>query len=267
MRRLQQASHVAALMLALSICLTGCFGTGSGEKADIRVARDAFNNGFYIEAKNGYERYLQVYPKGDYRLEAWERLLEIALNVKGDLDRAVVLLEAMILEFGESMDVAWQRMFQMGELYEQRGNRNKALETWEKCLDYAGDDEARLVETQIRMAAVHRVLRNYDQALTLLQQSERMAPDGPTRARIQYEEAQTYSFMQSWGQAKEVLEVIMADGVADEEIHSLAVFLLADVYEQELDYGRARELFESIQDTYPNPKVIQVRLKNMGKTR
>jgi hypothetical protein len=37
------------------------------------------------------------------------------------------------------------------------------------------------------------------------------------------------------------------------------------VYEQEMDYDRARKLFQSIRDTYPNPKAIQVRLENMGR--
>lgn len=257
------------LLLTLAVFFSGvfaaCSGPGSSEKADLEVVREAYMNGFYIEAKDGYERYLQLYPKGDHRLEAWERLLEIALNVKGDLDRSIVLLEAMILEYGEKSDAAWQLMFQLAELYEQRGDRSKALDTWEKCLDLSKSNDQRKVETMLRMAGVHRVLRNYDRALTLLQQCENIAPDGATRARCQYEEAQTYSFMQSWGQAKEVLEVIMADGVAEEDIQALAVFLLADVYEQELDYARARELFESIKDIYPNPKVIQIRLENMGK--
>ncbi|SKA94401.1 Tetratricopeptide repeat-containing protein [Paucidesulfovibrio gracilis DSM 16080] len=256
----------ALLMAAmLAGALTACGGSGSDEETDLLEVREAYMNGFYVEAKEGYESYLQRYPKGSHRLEAWERLLEISLNVKGDLDRSIVLLEAMILEYGEKSDAAWKLMFQLAELYEQRGDRTKALDTWEKCLELGGEDPGRRVETMLRMAAVHRVLRNYDHALSLLQQCEQQAPDGPTRARCQYEEAQTYSFMQSWGQAKEVLEVIMADGVADEETHALAVFLLADVYEQEMDYERARELFESIADTYPNPKVIQIRLRNMGR--
>lgn len=261
----QRVALILALLASLGCLLAGCSAPGSSERSDLEEVRTAYMNGFYIEAKDGYERYLQRYPKGENRLEAWERLLEIALNVKGDLDRSIVLLEAMILEYGEKSNSAWTLMFQLGELYDQRGDRTKALDTWQKCLELSGDDQQRKVETLLRMAGVHRVLRNYERALTLLQQCEELAPDGPTRARCQYEEAQTYSFMQSWGQAKEVLEVIMADGVADKDTQALAAFLLADVYEQEMDYDRARELFHSIEDTYPNPKVIQIRLKNMGK--
>lgn len=265
MRSTGRLAFLLMAALILTGLVAGCSGGYSDEAGDLREVREAYMNGFYIEAKEGYESYLQRYPKGSHRLEAWERLLEISLNVKGDLDRSIVLLEAMILEYGERSEAAWKLMFQLGELYEQRGDRTKALDTWEKCLGLGRDDPGRRVETLLRMAAVHRVLRNYDRALALLQECERTAPDGATRARCQYEEAQTYSFMQSWGQAKEVLEVMMADGVADEETHALAVFLLADVYEQEMDYDRARKLFQSIRDTYPNPKAIQVRLENMGR--
>ncbi|MGE4290916.1 MAG: tetratricopeptide repeat protein [Desulfovibrio sp.] len=265
MRTMHRIALDLALLATLCGMLAACSVSGSSEREDLEAVRTAYMNGFYIEAKEGYESYLQRYPKGESRLEAWERLLEIALNVKGDLDRSIVLLEAMILEYGEKSSSAWTLMFQLAELYEQRGDRTKALDTWQKCLELGRDDTQRKVETLLRMAAVHRVLHNYDRALTLLQKCEELSPDGPTRARCQYEEAQTYSFMQSWGQAKEVLEVIMADGVADKDTQALAVFLLADVYEQEMDYDRARELFLSIANTYPNPKVIQIRLEKMGK--
>lgn len=265
MRPLHRVALVLALAAVLCTLLAACSPPGSEESTDLKHVREAYMNGFYIEAREGYERYLQRYPHGEHRLEAWERLLEIALNVKGDLDRSIVLLEAMLLEYGDKSQTAWTMMFQLAELYDQRGDRTKALDTWQKCLDLSGDDVRRRVETMLRMAAEHRVLRRYEKSLNLLQKCEELAPDGPTRARCQYEEAQTYSFMQSWGQAKEVLEIIMADGVADKETQALATFLLADVYEQEGDFDRARELFESIKDSYPNPKVIQIRLRNMGK--
>lgn len=253
------------LVLAASL-LSGCDAGPSEEDRVLEPVRQAYSQGFYMEARQGYERYLQLYPKGTQRLEAWERLLEIALNVEGDLDGAIAHLEAMILEFGDRTDSTWPLMVQLATLHEQRGNVNKALEIWEKGMELATGHQDRMVTVQMSMARLYRIKREYGTALELLTRCEKTAPDEQSRLRCLYEEAQTYSFMQSWGQAKEVLEVIVAAGdQAPEDIRTLSVFLLADVYEQEMDLARAKALFESIKDTYPNPKVIEIRLNNLGK--
>ncbi len=259
------ASALLILLLAAQL-LSGCGQANSAEDEVLNPVRQAYAQGFYMEARQGYERYLQLFPKGEHRLEAWERLLEIALNVEGDLDGSIAHLEAMILEFGDRPDSTWPLMTQLASLHEQRGNVNKALEIWEKGMELAGGDPERMVTTQMSMARLYRIKREYGAALELLSRCEKEAPDQDTRLRCLYEEAQTYCFMQSWGQAKEVLEVIVDQGdKVPEDIHTLSVFLLADVYEQEMNLDRARELFESIMDTYPNPKVIEIRLNNLGK--
>ena len=257
---------VLLAVLIASALLVGCDAGGSAEDEVLDPVREAYVQGFYMEARLGYERYLQLFPKGEHRLEAWERLLEIALNVEGDLDGSIAHLEAMILEFGDRPDSTWPLMTQLAGLHEQRGNVNKALEIWEKAMELAAGNAERMMTTELNMARLYRIKREYGAALELLSRCEKTATDPHIRMQCLYEVAQTYSFMQSWGQAKEVLEVIVAAGdEAPEDIHTLSVFLLADVYEQEMDLDRARELFESIMDTYPNPKVIEIRLENLGK--
>lgn len=253
------------LALALLVVSVTACGRGGGEASDLETVRQAYTKGFYLEARSGYERYLQLYPKGEHRLEAWERLLEIALNVSGNLERAISLLEAMILEYGHDNEVAWNLMNRLAELYEQGGQRVKALEAREKSLDFIGGDTERSVRTRLAMARLQRAQREYGLAVDLLKGCAGQAAEPKLRALCLYEEAQTYSFMQSWGQAKEVLEILVREKQAEPKIYAQAVFLLADVYEQELNFDKARELFKSIQASYPNPKVIEIRLQNLGK--
>lgn len=255
--------RIIALALVV-ISLTAC-GQGGGEDSELETVRAAYTKGFYLEARSGYERYLQLYPQGENRLEAWDRLLEIALNVSGDLNRAIGLLEAMILEYGQDQETAWTLMNRLGELHAQNNQPAEALEALERSLEFSGGEPDKTVPTRLSMARLQRNQREYGLAVDLLKICAQEAGDPELRALCLYEEAQTYSFMQSWGQAKEVLEVIVAEGEAEEKIHAQTVFLLADVYEQEFNYSKARELFESIMAIYPNPKVIEIRLQNLGK--
>lgn len=229
--------------------------------------RQAYEQGYYGKARLGYEDYLRRFPKGKHRLEAWQRLLEIALDVEGDLDRSSAHLEAMKLEFSDETAGGWDFLTRLAGLYTQRGHWNKALETWSKSMVYAGQDPVRLAEATMSMARIHRAQRGYGAALELLARSEVLASDGESRARCQYEVAQTYSALQRFRQAQEVLERIVGNRQVSKAVHIQAKFLLAGVYEREMDLDRARELFRSIRDDSPNPRVIDFRLANLGKFR
>lgn len=252
------------LLLFFAVCLAAaCSSDESPGAEDIERARDAYSKGFYLEAEKEYERYLQIEPQGAYRKEAWNRLSEIAVNIKGDRDRAVVLLEAMYLELGGDADQAWKIMFQLGEVYAELGNRAKAIESFEKCLIHAEGDPERMYRTRLRMARLYRDMGSYDLVASTLENCAETATEPEAKARCLYELAQSYSFISGWGQARKTLEELLEiEGLSD-ETRALAVFLLADSYEHEHDFRKTRELLESILTTYPNPKVVEARLGSL----
>lgn len=252
------------ILLATAMLLAvACSRERSPGDEDIRRARESYSKGFYLEAEKDYERYLQVEPQGEFRREAWDRLSEIAVTIKADLDRAVVLLEAMYLELGMDKDAAWQIMFQLGDVHAQLGNPVKAIEAFEKCLSHAEGSPRRTYATLLRMARLHRSMGNYDLVAMTLENCADSAEDGSGKARCLYELAQSYSFIGNLAQAKRTIETLLATPDVDEETRVLAVFLLADIYENERDYPEARHLLESILTTYPNPKVVEARLATM----
>ena len=199
----------------------------------------------------------------DSRNEAWNRLSEIAVTIKGDYDRAVVLLEAMYLELGEDANEAWNIMFQLGEVYAELGNRPKAIEAFEKCLVHAEGDPEHVYRTQLRMARWYRDMGNYDLVASTLENCADSAFEPEAKARCLYELAQSYSFISGWSQARKALEELLKLEDLSEETNALAVFLLADIYEHERDYRKTKELLESILTTYPNPKVVESRLGSL----
>ena len=252
------------LLLAATMgIVAACSSELSPGMEDIQRARESYSKGFYLEAEKDYERYLQVEPQGEFRKEAWDRLAEIAVSIKGDYDRAVVLLEAMYLELGQDTEVAWNIMFQLGEVYSELDNNPKAIEAFEKCLIHGANSPEHTYRTQLRMARLYRNMGSYDLVAATLENCADSAQDSDSKARCLYELAQSYTFISSWTQAVKALEQLLELKEITDETRALAVFLLADIYENERDYAKTRSLLESILTTYPNPKVVETRLANL----
>ncbi len=255
-----------ALSLAALLLLAACDRAVSEDSGrDLSIAREAYTGGYFLEAETAYERYLQSDPQGKHRLEAWSRLVEINTSVKGDQAKGVTLLETATLEFATRPELNWPLLYRLGELYEQTGQRKKAMDAWGRCLDTAGKDAARAVQAQMRMAVAGRALGQHDQAVELLSQAVAQAPDAELKGRAMYELAQTYGLSWNWPKSKAILTDLLAMDKAPQDLKVMGTFLLAEAYESERDIAKARELLLSIKDTYPNPEVIVARLANLGK--
>jgi tetratricopeptide (TPR) repeat protein len=251
------------LLATAMIVAVACSRESSPGGDDIERARTAYSKGFYLEAEKDYERYLQVEPQGKFRKEAWNKLSKIAIAIKGDLDRAVVLLEAMYLELGTDDDVAWKIMYQLGDVFAELGNFPKALESFEKCLLHATNSPKHTYKTQLRMARLYRSMGNYDLVSGILENCANSDIDSESKANCLYELAQSYSFISNWNQSKKAIESLLALDKVSEETKALALFLLADIYENERNYIKTKEILESILTTYPNPKVVESRLSSL----
>lgn len=263
MNRFRTFACLCALVLAA--LLAACDrGASAGSEVDLDIARDAYASGYFLEAETAYERYLQADPQGKHRLEAWTRLVEICSGVKGDPDKAVTLLETATLEYAARPKDNWPLLYRLGELYEQQGQRKKALDAWGRCLDTAGSDAAKIVQAQMRMAIADRAMGKSDLAEDLLGQAIKRAPDIESRCRAKYELAQTYALTWNWPKAEAILNEILAEDKAPQELKVMSTFLLADAYEAERNLPKAKELLLSIKDTYPNPEVIINRLATLG---
>lgn len=257
-------NRLPILLLAVLLFCSAACGTDDGNSTNLEAARSSYSKGFYLEAETGYERYLQVEPQGEFRKEAWERLLDIALNIKGDLERSVALLDAMSLELGEDKAEAWRVMYRLGEIYARMGKRQKAIEAFEKCLILAVDFPEKTVQTQLKLARVYRAMGNYDLVMDTLENCSRNANNDPDRADCLYELAQSCSLINNWVMVRQSIEKLLTLQNIDSEMRAMATFLLAEAYEYDRRYQDAESLLKSILDTYPNPKVVEARLKALA---
>ena len=69
-------------------------------------------------AIRSYYEYLQKNPADNRRWQAWNRLLDIVSIVRGDNEKAHMVLEAMSLEFGSEPDKARVVLVKKGDLFQ-----------------------------------------------------------------------------------------------------------------------------------------------------
>lgn len=254
-----------ALFAGLLMLCVSCGGQTAD--SDLAAAREQYSKGFYLQSEAGYERYLQNNPRGEFRKEAWDRLLNIAANVKGDLKKAIALLDAMSLEEPENPLEAWSILYRLGELHMQMGNISRAVESLEKSLMLASNMPEQIVKTQLKLAGIYRLQNNYDLMFEALGNCRTSATTSEEKATCLYELAQSYSLINNWNMVRKSLEELLTLEGVSEEKRAMATFLLAEAFEFSQDYEKARSLLQSIINTYPNPKVIESRLQALDKPR
>ncbi|WP_208728314.1 tetratricopeptide repeat protein [Oceanidesulfovibrio indonesiensis] len=253
---------VAILSLLAVFCLAGCKGGEQGQPT-LSEARKAFAAGHYSEAERLYEHYIQSRPQGKDRWEAWNRLLDMALSVRQDPNRATSILDAMYLEFGDQSSKAYELLTKLAEIYENMNQNTKALETWKKCLSLPVVDPSAAARIHYRIARNHQSMKAYALAAEELNICIRDAQSSDLEQRCRYTLAQNQIFMERYDEAEETLSAIMGNPEVDQERRALAAFLLADVFEDQERYSEAVSILESIRLSYPNPRVVDTRLKHL----
>ncbi|MFO7594728.1 MAG: tetratricopeptide repeat protein [Desulfocurvibacter africanus] len=256
------------IILAVGLSLMLAAGCGDGkDAASLRLekARNAYNQGLYLEAEAEYERFLQEHSQHPARWEAWGRLLDITFSIKNDQEKGVILLEAMLLEYGEDQEKAAFVLQRIGDFYAEQKQWDKAIEKWAKGRRLSGQQ----VESQwpflLRMARAYRAMHNYDMARETLAYGMKGLKDPKAVAACKYDLAMTYTFLENWDKSRKMLEEVLASGDLSSEDHAVATCLLADVHIHFGELDKARDLLESVSSSHPNPLAVEVKLDYLDK--
>ena len=256
---LKRLIAVLCLLLACAAC-TPSFDDGMLAQADAE-----FDKGNYLRAESLYERYLEANPQGTQRWRAWDKLADIAINVVGDLHKAATILDAAHLEYSDDAGRAADVLWRLARVYTDLRDWERASETWNRLIDNYDLSKKRLWQVYWNLGKIHQFQGRYAMAKDSMLSCMETAPDQTSRSQCMYELAQAYSFLKNREQAESWLEQLLALDNADPELKALATYLLSEQAEADGDVPRARELLESIRTTYPNPKVVESRLNNLGK--
>lgn len=249
-------------VLLLCLALWAC-SSGLGE-APLAQADREFANGNYLKAETLYESYLQANPQGDGRWDAWRQLVRISVTVTGNDKKAARLLEAMQLEYSEDserfVDLSWQ----LAETYTRLHDWDKASETWQTLLDQGDLAPAQAAEVHWNLGKIHQYQGRYGMAKDAMLACLEQEGDQTPHARCMYELAQAYSLLKNRAQARVWLDRLLALPGLDPELHALGTYMLCEILEAEGQKAQARALLESIRQTYPNPLVIETRLRQLA---
>ncbi len=256
-KALKRIVIVSALSLAV---LAGCGEDKASLPSELEKARSAYSQGLYLEAEAEYERFLQEHAQHPARWEAWSRLLDITFSVKNDSDKGLILLEAMLLEYGHDQEKSAIVLQQIGDLYADQKQWDKAVEKWAKGRRLAGQEPARQWPFSLRMARAYRAMGHYDMSRETLARCLKDAPDTKSMAIGKYDMAMTYTFLENWDKARKLLEEVTASGELSPEDQAVAIFLLADVHIHDGDLEKAKDLLESVTGTHPNPLAVDIRI-------
>jgi len=253
----------AGVLLLAMLLLVGCSPTEllSKPKDDLTLAEEALGERDIGDAEMYFERYLRKNPGGEDRWEVWLQLLSISLDIRQDKATAGNYLEIMLSEF--NADPPRRRYIQkaLASLYKDMRLFSRAFFLWEALEadpDLSSEDRA-IVYRELSHAYLRRLeFTAATDALGLCLQLD-VRPD--TKADCLYALAETQMLTGRLDESEQALRDLLDLGKAiSPDRIVLATFILADVLEQRGKLQEAASLFESIRETYPNTKVVTVRL-------
>lgn len=242
----------------LSACTDDHFQHDSFYKAE-----ESFASGKLEQAAQLYQLFLEKEHYSPKRILAWERLLLIYLDIGRDVEQGMNILKSMSQENEMEQDKLWSVFIRIGKLYVHQGQFESGIEMLERSVEIAGDDE-KLIQSHESLADAYYRMQDYAMALAVLYDFLELTPKPSPKdeGRINYLLGKIYYQQKDLDMAIYYLrETFYSD--AEENERSKAGMLLCDAYLDKNDQDRAQEIIKELENFYPNPMVIRMRLEGI----
>lgn len=257
------AALISTLLIIFLCQLTACKEESPPPVDKLSEARQAFAGKEFLDAERQYELYLQQNPEGSQRWEAWQRLVDIALSIRQDERLATDILEAMALEYNEDKIRGKESLKRLGDIYEAGHRWDQALDAWRRLLVFPGLSKVEQGELQLKLAKIYQLRSQNDLAATSLRACLDMETSPVVHASCLYELAQVFMMNEQAEQAKIYLTELGKMTDAPLEVKVLGAFALADFEEEQGNFQKSLDIFESIKKIYPNPEAVEARIQGL----
>jgi len=264
-RRITKCLGTAGLVLLL-LGQACCQATPADPEADVlETARQAFLSGQYIRAEDTYQYYLQMYPNGRFRLEAWQRLTDISQDGHDAPGEAATLLEAALLEFGSDPDIAPDLLSRSAQLRVRRKEYDVAVASYQAILSFPGISDKKRLDAYLQLAHVRMLTGDIPAALAVLQTCRQSDLPVTESVVCAYTQAETLIGLDKGREAEPILQEIFSDAKNSATLRGQAGFSLGLMYEAKKDKAAAKTCYENVLSLHPNPLVVKKRLEFLSK--
>lgn len=246
-----------AFLAALWI-VAGCNANSS--KNQFRLAEQLFLEKKYDASIHEFEKIVERDPQSDFGVKSLHRIGTIQHLY---LDSPEDALKSYKLLLKRSSDKALNREVQaiIATLYFERfEDFGKAAEYYKILLD-ADPAGAEADYFMYRLARSYYLMAKFDEAINAFVELRNRFPGSAYGTKAELEIANSYA---SKGRCREAIpryeEIIKHEG---SELQTMAKFELANCYEALDDLDKAYDLLEGIQEKYPNPNVISLKMQKI----
>lgn len=252
----------AACSLTLFMCLVACpFDAVTPQSQDdLALARLAVKDRDIGDAEMYFERYLRKNPQGEHRWEVWQSLLDIALDIRHDKGSAREYLEIMLEEFSGDGERRRRIQLALASLADAMRAYERAVYLWEAVSVDPETPQETLAKVYRELSRAYLRRLEFTLSKDVLDRCLQLNVAGETKGECLYALAEAHTLTDELDAAEEALRAMLDLSTTDATLRVEATFMLADVLEQRDRFKEAEELFDSLRDTYPNTRVIEVRL-------
>lgn len=267
-------SGKSLLLCAALFLLSACLEERGGTPDELAQAREYMLNRDFMEAEKSFERYLRANPNGKERWEVWNKLVELALNVRHDRNAAIELLRAMQQEYSGSLPVpetvadpetlrGYRRIIsdRLAYQYEQALYYEGAVELWGALAKDVDATPVQKADSLRNLARIYLRRLEFESAKGSLTLCIEMEIPQSAKSDCQYDLADLYMIMDDMDSGIRALRSLLEQEGMDNDKRVMSIFMLADALEQQGNKESALGLFESIRFTYPNAKVVEARIE------
>ena len=263
------SKQIKIIILGLILCLVPGLSSCTGEveqRNDFKEGWNYLEKMDYLEAERSFERYLRHNPDGENRWEAWNQLVNMAVNIRSSRKSAIDLLEVMRIEYQNNPERLVIINNMLAGQYELAHMYPQALELWNEVVAAPQADVNMKAEIYRNLARLY--LRRMEFSMTkeaLAYCLELKGVNEKIASMCHYDLADAYLIMEDIDAGIKELNLLLEQENFDSDLRILAVFMLADAYEQKGEKARALSLFEGIRNSYPNSQVINARIEYLQK--
>lgn len=255
-----------AIFILLVLFLTACSGSSKDEpEQDLELGKKAYQLYEIGDAEMYFQRFLRKNPTHPRRWEIWNKLLNIALNIRQEKVTAAAYLEIMLEEFEKDDKRRQSIEVELAAISHFLRNENRAVELWEKLIEDQNlfPEEKAQVYRHLSRAYLGRLeLSAAEQALQTCLELD-VSPS--TKSDCLYDMAESQVLTDKLTLAEINLQTLLAMKGYTEEREILSIFLLGDVLEQQQRYSEALEQFILIRQRFPNRHLIENRILYLEK--